>query len=144
MDISGNLIQVMENKGFVRSFLPLLILFVASTILLALAGILFPGWNIDPVVMICGNLILFIATAISFYLYRKSLFNNNVQAFLRMIYGGMFVKMMICLFAALLYIGIARKSVNASVIFGCMILYFLYAFTEIRIIMKLSKQRKHA
>jgi len=134
----------MENKSFVRSFMPLLILFAVSTILLALAGILFPGWNISPAAMMIGNLILFIATAVSFYLYRKSLSNNNVQAFLRMIYGGMFVKMMICLFAALLYIGIARKNVNASVIFGCMILYFLYAFTEIRILMKLSKQKKHA
>lgn len=134
----------MGNKSFVRAFLPLLLIFIVMTALLIVMAVLDIDLKMSPPVMLSGNLILFLATAISFYLYRKSLANNNVQVFLRMIYGGMFVKMMVCLFAALIYIGIAQKGVSKGAIFGCMFLYFLYAFTEIWIIMKLSKQNKNA
>lgn len=91
--------------------------------------------------MIISNLILFIATAISFYFYYQALNNNKVHAFLRSIYGAMFIKMLICLFAAFLYILSAGKSVNKGAILASMFLYFLYTFVEIAIIMKLSKQR---
>ena len=93
--------------------------------------------------MIAGNSILFVATFISFYLFTRSLSNNNVHAFLRMIYGGMFVKMLICLFAALIYIMIVKKGVSKGAIFGCMFLYFVYTFVEISIIMKLSRKDKY-
>ncbi len=91
-------------------------------------------------VMLAGNTILFAATAFSFYLYSKSLQNNNVHAFLRMIYGGMFAKMIICLFAALIYIMVVKKNVSKGAIFGLMFLYFVYTFVEISIIMNLSKK----
>jgi hypothetical protein len=60
-----------------------------------------------------------------------------------MIYGGMFAKMLICLFAALIYIMIAKKGVSKGAIFGCMFLYFVYTFVEISIIMKLSRKDKY-
>ncbi len=60
--------------------------------------------------MIVGNIILFLATAGSFSLYHKALRNNNVQVFLRMVYGGMFLKMMICLIAAFIYIVSVKKA----------------------------------
>ena len=63
---------------------------------------------------------------------------------MRMIYGGMFAKMLICLFSALVYIMIAKKGVSKGAIFGCMFLYFVYTFVEISIIMKLSSKDKYA
>ena len=134
----------MDAKIFDRSFRPLLLIFIIVTVLLIVVTLLLPVWNVNPYVMIAGNLILFTATSFSFKLYRRSLENNNVQAFLRMIYGGMFARMMICLFSALIYIAIAGKKTDKGAIFGFMFLYFLYTFTEIWIIMKLSKQKKHA
>ena len=70
--------------------------------------------------------------------------NNNVQVFLRMIYGGMFVKMMICLFTAFIYIMIAGKAVNKGGIIVCLFLYLVYSFVEIALLLKQSKQRKNA
>jgi L-asparagine transporter-like permease len=134
----------MESKNFGRSFVPVLIIYFVSTIILVVAPSLDFLWNMSRPVMIAGNSILFAATALSFYLYRKSLRNNNVHAFLRMIYGGMFAKMMICLFAALIYIMIAKKGVSKGAIFGLMFLYFVYTFVEISIIMKLSRKEKYA
>ena len=56
-----------------------------------------------------------------------------------MIYGGMFIKMLTCLFAALIYIMVVQKNVSKGAIFGCMFLYFVYTFVEVSIILKLGR-----
>ena len=124
--------------------MPLAVIFLVSTIIFIAVPSLDFLWNMNRMVMIAGNTILFVATLVSFYMYSRSLANNNVHAFLRMIYGGMFAKMLICLFAALIYIMIAKKSVSKGAIFGLMFLYFVYTFVEISIIMKLSRKDKYA
>lgn len=132
----------MQPQSASRAFLPLTIIFVISSALLLIFRSVWAGWGINPDVMIVGNIILFLATAGSFNLYHRSLRNNNVQVFLRLVYGGMFLKMMICLVAAFIYIVTVRKGVSKGAIFGCMFLYFLYTFVEVSILMKLSKQQK--
>ena len=127
-----------------RAFVPIVIIYVVTTLLFILVPSLDFLWNMDKRVMIGGNTILFVATLISFYMYSRSLTDNNVHAFLRMIYGGMFAKMLICLFAAIIYIMIVKKDVSKGAIFGCMFLYFVYTFVEISIIMKLSRKDKYA
>lgn len=134
----------MESKHSVRAFVPVIIIFIVTTLIFIAVPSLDFLWNMDRRVMLIGNTILFAATFISFYLYQKSLGNNNVHAFMRMIYGGMFAKMMICLFAALIYIMIAKKEVSKGAIFGCMFLYFAYTFVEISIILKLSRKVRYA
>jgi hypothetical protein len=133
----------MESKQSARAFVPIVIIFIVTTLILIAVPSLDFLWNMSRRVMLGGNVILFTATLISFYLYQKALMNNNVHAFLRMIYGGVFAKMMICLFAALIYIMIAKKGVSKGAVFGCMFLYFVYTFVEISIIMKLSRKEKY-
>jgi hypothetical protein len=132
----------MQPQSAARAFLPLTIIFVVTSALLLILRSLWESWGINPDVMIVGNIILFLATAGSFSLYHKALRNNNVQVFLRMVYGGMFLKMMICLIAAFIYIVTVKKGVSKGAIFGCMFLYFVYTFVEVSILMKLSKQQK--
>ena len=134
----------MENKPLLRAFLPVTLIFIIVNVLLLVSRDFTTSFNIDPDVVIYSNLILFTATCISYYFYNKALRNNNVQVFLRMIYGAMFIKMMICLFAAFIYISSVGKSVSKGAIFASMFLYFLYTFVEIAILMKLSKQQKNA
>lgn len=133
---------MIKNKSS-GAFLPIIVIFLVVNAILIMAPSLDFLWGMDRNVMIVGNLLLFAATFISFQLYRKSLANNRVHAFLRMIYGGMFAKMMICLIAAVAYIMVARKDVSKGAIFGCMFLYFVYTFVEISIIMKLSRKQKY-
>lgn len=134
----------MENKTVFRAFLPLLFIFIIISAVSITGGSFLTRWRIEPDVVIIGNLILFIATAVSFYLYSQSLRNNRVQVILRKIYGGMFIKMFICLITALVYIMAEGKEVNKGGIFVCMFLYFVYSFLEISVLMKLSKQNKNA
>lgn len=103
----------------------------------------FARWNINVDVMIIGNLVLFAATAVSFFLYFRSMGSKNPQAIVRAMYSGMLSKMMICLLTVFIYISIVGKGVNKGGIFGCMILYVLYTVFEVVILMKLSKQKKN-
>ena len=104
---------------------------------------LFTRWHIDTSVMIVGNLVLFVATLFSFYLFTRSFTSKNAQAIVRTVYSGVLAKMMICLIAVFMYVFIARSAVNKGAIFLCMILYLLYTTVEVVILMKLSKQNKH-
>lgn len=134
----------MLNKGFFRLLLPIIFIFIISNGLFITSDALASRWNIDIDVVLVGNLVLFLATAASLFLYYKALHNNNVQAFLRMIYGSMFLKMMICLFGAFIYIIIAGKAVNKPGIIVCLLLYLVYSFVEVLVLLKQTKQRKNA
>jgi hypothetical protein len=137
-------LQHQNDSSFMgRPFLPIMAIFILTTIILIAVPSLDKLWNMSRNVMLAGNVILFGATTVSFFLYSRSLKNNSVHAFLRMIYGGMFAKMMICLFAALVYIISVKKGVSKGAIFGCMFLYFVYTFVEISIILKMSRQGKY-
>jgi hypothetical protein len=133
----------MVTKLVPRSQLPLVAIFFSLNLLILIFRLMV-GPSPAYVVILLGNLILFIATLLSFNLYRKSLLNNNVQGFLRLIYGGMFLKMIICIAAALVYILIARNAVSKIAVFGCFGFYFIYTFAEVKILMRLNKHQKNA
>jgi len=90
------------------------------------------AWGIDYRVLLTGNLLLFLATVVSFLLYSKGLHSRNMQAFIRVMYGSLLVKFFVCLVAVMIYAMIERAGVNRNGIFGCFILYVLYTFLEVR------------
>jgi len=131
------------NTGL-KAFRPLLIVFLLLNAGIFGARSLLAKWNISADVLLIGHIILFIATAVSFYFYHKSFQDSRPQTFVRFIYAGMFIKMALCLFSSFLYIMISGKEVNKGGIIGCMVLYMLYTVLEVVILMKVSKQKKNA
>jgi hypothetical protein len=130
----------MENNTPGKSFWPIVVLFVVVALAaLAARNWLAERWNMDYLVLSVGNLVLFLATAFSFYLYSKALRNNNAQLFLRMMYSSLLVKMVFCLAATLIYLFLAGKEVNKAAIIGCFVLYTLYTYIEVKVLMRLSK-----
>jgi hypothetical protein len=128
----------MENKT--RSFWPIAAIFVVVALFaLAARNWLAERWNMDYLVLSVGNLVLFLATVFSFYLYSKALRNKNIQLFLRMMYSSLLVKMVFCLAATLLYLFIAGRDVNKAAIIACFVLYMVYTYIEVKILMRLSK-----
>lgn len=134
----------MENKSSGRLFLPILIIFALTVLLTAAGRQKLDEWNIDWLVLLTGNVILFVATALSFLLYVKALRTANVQVFLRMLYGSLLLKMVFCMAATLIYVFVAGKGVSKGAIMSCFGLYVLYTFAEVKILMRLSKQQKNA
>jgi hypothetical protein len=120
-----------------------LLIFIVTNALFLTSQARFSQWDIDVNVLIIGNLVLFAATAISFFLFTRSLNSKNPQAVVRTVYGGVLSKMMICLIAVFIYVSIAGKGVNKAGVFGCMFLYLLYTTFEVITLMKLSKQKKN-
>jgi hypothetical protein len=132
------------NKSLARPMAPVLIIFVVVTLFCLAIPTVLSGWGIDAGVLLVGNVILFVATLVSFIFYRRSLGNNHAPYFMRMIYSAMFTKMAICIFSAFIYIVTYKKEVSKGAIFACMFLYFVYTFVELAVVLKLSKEKKNA
>ena len=128
----------MENKASGRSVLPIVILFILTSLFVWIARSWLGQW-MDYKVLFSGNTILFMATVISFLLYSKALRNANIQAFLRMVYSSLLIKMGFCIAATLLYLFVAGKEVSKYAILGCFVLYILYTFLEVKVLMQMSK-----
>src|SRR6478752_3773467 len=105
-----------------KPFFPIVLLFILFNSLFIAGKNWLKKWNADTDVLIVGNLILFIATVVSFFLYTRALKNDKPHKFLKYIYGGMFLKMLICLITAFIYIASYGQDVNKPAIFGCMFL----------------------
>jgi len=119
------------------------LIFGALTVILFLLKISVKGMESDFNVLLAGNIVLFLATVISFIAYGKSLQSNNPHVFLKFIYAGIFSKMIVCLVAAMVYIFMARGNVSKFGLFGCFVLYIIYTFVEVKILTQLSKQQKN-
>ena len=132
----------MMSKRQRKPWWPIAMIYIVSNAFFLTARRWAGDYKIDTDILIIGNTVLLLATLVSFYLYDRSLKNNQPQAFLRYIYSGMFIKMLICLFAAFIYIA-ASETVNKPALFGCMFLYFVYTFVEVSILLRLSKQQKN-
>ena len=134
----------MENKVSNRPFLPILVVFVVSSLFFFFSRPLLAAGKMDYRVLLVGNILLFGVTAISYSLYVKALRNNNPHAFVRMMYGSLLVKMFVCLLAVLLYAYFVGRLVNRNGIFGCFALYLLYTWLEVRILTQLSRKSPSA
>jgi Ca2+/Na+ antiporter len=124
---------------FGKSFRPIAAVFIVVLLLLLIArNWLAAQWNMDYLVVLVGNTVLFVATAFSFYLYSKALRNNNPQVFLRMMYSSLLVKMVSILAATLLYLFVS-KEINKAGIIASLALYVVYTYIEVKVLMRLSK-----
>ena len=133
----------MTNKTVLRFFRPVLLIFIITNALFLTGRAWLSRWDVDVDVLIIGNLVLFAATAISFFLFTRSFNSKNPHAIVRTVYAGVLSKMVICLVTVFIYISIAGKGVDKAGIIGCMFLYLLYTTLEVAILMKLSKQKKN-
>jgi hypothetical protein len=135
----------MESKIARRPFLPIVLIFIVSSLFCLVAASWLEGRNIDPMVLVTGNGILFAATAGSFFLYNKALHDRNVQRFLRMMYSSLLLKMVFALGATLIYLFYAGKGVSKAAILCCYGLYILYSSVEVSILIRSSgKSPKNA
>ena len=129
----------MKNKDYRRAFLPVFVFFIIFTVVIFIASRALQTWNTDIMVLSIGNVILYAVTVISYWLHIKSLRSPNPQVFVRMVYGSLLVKMLVCLVAVVIYAKLAPV-VNRNAIIGCFILYIAYTFLEVRILTQLTKK----
>ena len=129
----------MKNKVVGRAFLPIFVVFLVLCLLILGLSSILHEWNVDGRVLLGGNAVLFFVTAISYWLHIKSLRSSNPHVFVRMVYGSLLVKMLVCLLAVLIY-ALQTRAVNRNAIIGSFIIYIIYTFLEIRILTQLTKK----
>jgi len=133
----------MQNKNNRGPLLNFLVIFLVLTMILFVLQNRSGNAGIDYNVMLVGNTILFIATLMSFFLYRRAYNKDNAQHIIKYIYSGLFLKMIICIIAAVAYILVARSAVNKLALLGCFILYIIYTFSEVKLLSQLGSRKKN-
>jgi len=132
----------MKNK--IKYWRPFIILFIVLNAFFLTGKNLLAKQGIDNEVLIMGNLVLAVATALSFWISFRSLTSANPNASVRAMYGSFMIKFFICIIAAFAYIMIAKKTMNKPALFICMGLYIIYTFIEVSTLTKVLKEKKNA
>ena len=131
--------MVLRNKF--REFVPIVLLFVIINALAIALRSKLAGWNVDPDVLIAGNLFLFAVTFFSFLIAKRGLQDKNPNKFMRSVYGSIMFKLFLSIIAAFIYIAIYRKELNKPGLIICMALYLVYTFLEVSILTKILRQK---
>ncbi len=123
-----------------KPYLSLVLVFVFVSLLAVICWGMVPLSTVDARVLLIGNLILFLVSSWSYQVNVKALYHQNLQVFLRKVYGSLFLKLILLSVVALTYIAIQKKDINKPALFTCFGLYFIYSFMEVRLVMQQRKQ----
>ena len=132
----------MKNNN--RLLLPFVILFIILNGFFISGKTWLAGKGINQEVLIAGNLILAIATVLSFWISYRAYQSSNPNASVRSLYGSFMVKFFLIIIAAFVYILFAKKNVNKPALIICAALYIVYTYMEVSVLTKLLKQKKNA
>lgn len=122
------------------SFLPVLILFIILNALFITSSAFLNRHKIDQEVLIIGNLILFLLSAISHAMHVKAAKNENPHVFVRSVMGATMLKLFIIAASVLLYLILAKENRNLPAIFITLGLYIVYMVFDVKNAMTLNKK----
>ena len=132
------------NRTSLKLLRPMILVFILLNVFFITARQWLVNKGVDQEVMIIGNLLLFVVSAIIFLITHRSLQSSNPNAFVRAMYGGFIIKFFAVAIAAFIYIMIVKKNVNKPALFACLLLYVVYTFIEVRTLLGVLKQKKNA
>ncbi len=127
-----------------KTWVPFILLFIILNCFFIVGKNWLIKKGVDHEVLIGGNLVLFLATLLSFLVYFRSLHSKSPTASVRGMYGSFMIKFFVCLIAAFAYMLVAKKNVNKPALIICMGLYIVYTVIEVAALQKLLKQKKNA
>jgi len=130
------------NAGYSR--FSLVIIFVVISCALFFSREFLDSHGISTTVLLAGNTILFLVTIASQWLYQRALAHPNTTGFLKNTYGGILLRLFVCMIAIVAYMLSAGKDVNKPSIGGCVFLYFLYTLVEMSNLRQWNKSRRDA
>lgn len=123
-----------------RAFLPIVIIFVLVSAFFITSFSMLEKLEINQALVITGNCILFVVTAASFFLFRNALLAPNTHAFLRNMYSALILKFFVLIIVAFIYIYFTGSALNKAGLLSLVVLYFVYMFSEVALLMNLSRQ----
>ncbi|MBL7759322.1 MAG: hypothetical protein JNK08_01360 [Sediminibacterium sp.] len=121
-----------------KLFLPLVVLMLVVNVLAVMLNSSLQQKQIDGLVVVCANTLLFIICASSLYMQVKSLNNSNPHAMVRGVMGSVVLKLFVLGTAAFIYLYAAGENKSVNALFISMGLYIVYTWLEVRIAMRLN------
>jgi hypothetical protein len=124
-----------------KAILPLVLLFIILNTFCITGRSLLEKYNIDNIVLIAANAILFISNFVTLILLQRSLKNSNPNVFVRSMMAGTLIKFMMVAISFMIYAVVAKKNINKPAVYISIFLYFLYLAVEVSLMLKLNKQK---
>ncbi|MEZ5015557.1 MAG: hypothetical protein R2800_00770 [Flavipsychrobacter sp.] len=123
-----------------RTFILLTIAaFIFISAALSALRIYAPEYNYT--VLMTGNIVLSLLSFISFMVVTRQI-NDKPDAFVRGVYASTFLKMIISMFAILIYVFINRDQLHKPTIFSLMGIYAVYSTIETWLLSKMARDTK--
>lgn len=127
-----------------KSLGPIFALFIlVNTLAIVFRGKL-TSWGYDTDVLLIGNLLLCVITAVTFSMLYKGMRSATTPGFLRAVYGSFLLKLILIAACTLGYAAYFKSGINKASLFTCMFLYLIYTFIETRSLMKIFNTRRDA
>lgn len=105
---------------------------------------LFKDWldskQIDHIVVLGANCVLFILSLFIFFMHKRSAQNKNPHAFVRSVMAGTFIKLVVLAGGVALYLFFAGENKSIYAIVVAVGLYFVYTFIEVKSAAGLNKK----
>jgi hypothetical protein len=119
---------------------PVIIIFVAVTILVFVLKGFLTAKGFDANVLLGANTLFFLMGILVFWLQKRALQNANPNVFVRSVISGMMIKMFACVIAVLAYVVLTGSDYNKRSVFLSLFIYLLYLAAEVAAIMQLNKK----
>ena len=126
-----------QQTPFKRALLPLVIFFVIVNAMAIVFRTSLEDKGVDTDVVIIGNLILFIVSCLSVWMYSKASGHSKGHGVVKNVYGGFMLKFFALIVTAMVYFYFA-KEINKPAIFICMGIYLVYNFSGVSKLVKKS------
>jgi len=126
---------------FAKKLLPLIILFIATTLFIFLAGNIWSKYQIDKNVLLGANVVFLAVSILVFFMQKKAMSHSNPNVFIRSIMAGMMIKMFTVVIAVFAYVFSTGKSFDKKAVFLSMFLYLFYLGAEVMAISKENRKR---
>ncbi|HPG12778.1 MAG TPA: hypothetical protein PLU37_14690 [Chitinophagaceae bacterium] len=132
------------NKKLPVSALPLITIFIIVTVFALTAKRWLQEKDIDQMVLVWGNLLLFLVSLVSFMMMYRSLQSSKPKSSVTAMYSGFMIKFFAVALAAFVYIMYAKKEVNKPALIFCAGLYIIYTMFETRALLRTLRQKNNA
>lgn len=129
----------MKNEN--KILLPLLMVFLAATVIIFAARAVFEKWDAKTYILLIGNCIFLFVSLLVFKLQKKALANDNPNVFIRSIMSGMLIKMVAIIAALVIYWLISGRDFNKPTVIIAVVLYLVYFITGVYCTMQLNKNK---
>ncbi len=130
------------NHNYGKLLFPTLLLFVTITLIFMVASSFWDSIGVNHWVVVVGNLLLYLISAITVWMHLQAIKNPNPNVFTRSVMGSTVIKLMVLGIAVMIYLMVSGSKKSIYAIFICMILYMIYTAFDVKAALQLNKKPK--